>query len=320
MKRSEYILKRTSFAIATIFVAITINFVLFRMMPGNYASQIRAPHMTAQAKQALISEFGLDKPMWEQYLLYLKNLTHFNMGTSIVNEQPVWPQLMQALWRTLGMLLLGTTGAIVIGTLTGVIAAWRRGTRTEHATVISALAFYAVPTQWLALMLYVYAAPRLHLPIQGITDVFASYQGWAHVTDVLRHMILPALTLCLTLYGEYTIIVRSSMLETMGEDFILTARAKGFPQRRVVWSHAMRNAMLPMVTMVALSMGYIVAGALLIETVFTYPGIGFMITESVFNSDYWTLQAGFLMLTVSVIFFNFVADLVYFKLDPRITE
>lgn len=320
MKRTEYVIKRSAFALLTIFVAITLNFVLFRMMPGNYADQIRSPHATAAAKKALTDEFCLDCPMWKQYLLYLKQLSHLNMGISIVNQQPVWPQLAAALWRTLGMLALGTAGAIVVGFYTGVLAAWRRGTAVEHISVISALAFYSVPTQWLALMMYVYLAPRLHLPIQGISDVFADYHGFAYVKDLLAHMVLPATCLMLTLYGEYTMIMRSAMLETMGEDFVLTARAKGLPQRRVVRKYAMRNAMLPMVTMVALSMGSIVAGFLLIEVVFTYPGIGFQLEQSVFNQDYWMLQAGFLLLAISVIFFNFIADLVYFKLDPRITE
>jgi len=269
MNRGGYILKRLAFALATIFVAITLNFVLFRMMPGNYADQIKSPHATAEAKQALVDEFGLDQPMWQQYLLYLKNLTHLNMGISVVNNLPVWPQLTAALFRTMGMLLLGTGAAITLGMFTGVTAAWKRGTAVEHTSVISALAFYAVPTQWLALIIYVYLAPVFHLPIQGITDVFATKTGWAYAMDVLAHMILPALTLCLTLYGEYTLVMRSAMLETMGEDYVLTARAKGLPQRVVVRKFAMRNATLPMVTMVALSLGSIVAGSLLIETVFS---------------------------------------------------
>ena len=320
MNRGGYVLKRLGFAVVTIFVAITLNFVLFRMMPGNYADQIKSPRATAQAKQELISEFGLDQSMLQQYVRYLDNLAHLNMGISVVNQQPVWPQLAASLWRTLGMLLMGTGAAITLGMFTGVVAAWRRGTAMEHTSVISALAFYAVPTQWLALMIYVYLAPVFHLPIQGITDVFASNTGWAYVKDVLAHMILPALTLCLTLYGEYTMVTRSAMLETMGEDYVLTARAKGLPQRVVVRKFAMRNATLPVVTMVALSLGTIVAGSLLIETVFSYPGIGYMLTQAVFNHDYWMLQAGFLLIAVSVIFFNLLADLLYFKLDPRITE
>ena len=143
---------------------------------------------------------------------------------------------------------------------------------------------------------------------------------WTHVRDLGTHILLPALTLGLVLYGEYTLIVRSAMLETLGEDYILTARAKGLKPRTIVRKHALRNAMLPITTLIALSLGYIVAGAILIETVFSWPGIGRAVYDAVLQRDYPMLQGAFLVLTLSVIFFNLVADLLYFKLDPRITE
>jgi peptide/nickel transport system permease protein len=143
---------------------------------------------------------------------------------------------------------------------------------------------------------------------------------WEHVKDLASHIFLPALTLGLVLYGEYTLIVRSAMLETLGEDYILTARAKGLKPRTIVRKHALRNAMLPITTLIALSLGYIVAGAILIETVFSWPGIGRAVYEAVLQRDYPMLEGAFLVLTISVIFFNLVADLLYFRLDPRITE
>jgi peptide/nickel transport system permease protein len=143
---------------------------------------------------------------------------------------------------------------------------------------------------------------------------------WEHVKDLASHIFLPALTLGLVLYGEYTLIVRSAMLETLGEDYVLTARAKGLKPKTIVRKHALRNAMLPITTLIALSLGYIVAGAILIEVVFSWPGIGRAVYEAVQERDYPMLQGAFLVLTVSVIFFNLVADLLYFKLDPRITE
>jgi peptide/nickel transport system permease protein len=143
---------------------------------------------------------------------------------------------------------------------------------------------------------------------------------WTHFRDIAAHITLPSLTLGLVLYGEYTLIVRSAMLETLGEDYVLTARAKGLSQRSIVRRHALRNAMLPVATLVALSLGYIVAGAILIETVFSWPGIGRAVYDAVLQRDYPMLQGAFLILTISVVFFNLVADLLYFKLDPRITE
>jgi ABC-type dipeptide/oligopeptide/nickel transport system permease component len=159
------------------------------------------------------------------------------------------------------------------------------------------------------------------LPSHGRTNDFLIDPTWSeHVKDVLLHMMLPSLTVALTLYGEYTLIVRSAMLETLGEDYVLTARAKGLPQRRIVVRHALRNAMLPTTTLMAISLGYIVAGVILVEAVFSWPGIGNAVYQAVTERDYPMLQGAFLILTVSVVFFNFLADLLYFRLDPRITE
>jgi peptide/nickel transport system permease protein len=217
------------------------------------------------------------------------------------------------------MVLLGTLFAIVVGTLTGVISAWRRGTLAEGSSVTTALMFYSMPTHWLGLMLVILFAGVL--PTGGMSNEFLLNPSWlTHTEDVLKHMILPSLTLGLVLFGEYTLIVRSAMLETLGEDYVLTARAKGLKPWAIVRKHALRNALLPIATLVALSLGYIVAGAILIETVFSWPGIGRAVYDAVLQRDYPMLQGAFLILTVSVVFFNLVADLLYFKLDPRITE
>jgi peptide/nickel transport system permease protein len=220
--------------------------------------------------------------------------------------------------NTIPMVLIGTIFAIVLGTLTGVIAAWRRGTKVEGASVTTALAFYSMPTHWLGLMLVILFAGTL--PTGGMSNEFLLNPSFfTHLKDLAEHVALPSLTLGLVLYGEYTLIVRSAMLETLGEDYILTARAKGLRPWTIVRRHALRNAMLPVATLVALSLGYIVAGAILIETVFSWPGIGRAVYEAVLQRDYPMLQGAFLLLTISVVFFNLVADLVYFKLDPRIT-
>ena len=217
------------------------------------------------------------------------------------------------------MVLLGTLFAIVLGTLTGVISAWRRGTRRGGGDRATALGFYSMPTHWLGLMLVILFAGTL--PTGGMTnDFLINPTFFTHVKDVGEHMILPSLTLGLVLFGEYTLIARSAMLETLGEDYILTARAKGLKPWAIVRRHALPNAMLPIVTLIALSLGYIVAGAILIETVFSWPGIGRAVYEAVLQRDYPMLQGAFLVLTFSVVFFNLVADLLYFKLDPRITE
>jgi ABC-type dipeptide/oligopeptide/nickel transport system permease component len=320
VRGTDYVLKRVGFAIVTVFVAVTINFVLFRLAPGTAVSNLsRVPHATQQLRHALEVQFGLDKSKWQQYVIYLKQLAHGNLGISYANEQPVSTNLRIALINTLPMVTLGTVFAIVFGTFTGVIAAWRRGTKTEGLTVFSALGFYAMPTQWLGLMLIILFAGLL--PTGGMTNEFLlNPPFWTHVRDLASHILLPALTLGLVLYGEYTLIVRSAMLETLGEDYILTARAKGLKPRTIVRKHALRNALLPITTLIALSLGYIVAGAILIEIVFSWPGIGRAVYQAVLQRDYPMLQGAFLVLTLSVIFFNLVADLLYFRLDPRITE
>ena len=319
MRGADYVIKRSAFAVLTVFVALTINFVLFRLAPGTAVSNLsRVPHATQELRHALKQQFGLDKSKGTQYVLYLKQLAHGNLGVSFENQQPVSHNLWVALKNTLPMVLLGTVFSIVFGTLTGVIAAWRRGTLVETASVTTALGFYSMPTHWLGLMLVILFTGIL--PTGGMSnDFLINPSFWTHIRDVLSHMFLPSLTLGLVLYGEYTLIVRSAMLETLGEDYILTARAKGLKPWTIVRRHALRNAMLPIVTLIALSLGYIVAGAILIETVFSWPGIGRAVYDAVLQRDYPMLQGAFLLLTVSVVFFNLLADLIYFKLDPRIT-
>jgi ABC-type dipeptide/oligopeptide/nickel transport system permease component len=320
MGSADYLLKRLAFALATVLVAVTLNFVLFRLAPGDAVSNFsRVPHASPELRRAIAREFGLDQPKWRQYVVYLGQLAHGNLGVSYENQQPVSANLRSALANTVPMLLAGTLLAILLGMVTGVLAAWRRGTALDHASVSVALGFYSVPTQWLGLMLILLFAGIL--PTGGRTDEFLANPGLAqHWLDVGKHMLLPAVTVALTLYGEYTLVVRSTMLETLGEDYILTARAKGLAPWTVVRRHALRNALLPTATLVALSLGYIVAGQILIEVVFSWPGIGRATYQAVLVRDYPMLQGAFLVFTLTIVSLNLLADLLYVKLDPRITE
>jgi len=319
--RADFVIKRGTFALVTVFVAITINFFLFRVLPGNAVTDLaRVPQSSLQLRHALTVQFGLDKPKWEQYVIYLKQLLHGNMGISFANQQPVSHLLLTDLKNTIPMVTVGTLAAVVIGVFTGVLSAWRRGSPPDHISTNLAIFAYAFPTQWLGMMLLILFAGVL--PSAGMTDpfLFGPEPFWQHLGDVGQHMILPAATLMLTAYGSYTLVVRSSLLETLGEDYVLTARAKGLPVRRIVWRHAVRNALLPMVTLIALDLGYIVGGAVLIEVIFSWPGIGQSMFTAITQRDYPMLQGGFLILTVTVIVLNFLSDLVYFRLDPRISQ
>jgi ABC-type dipeptide/oligopeptide/nickel transport system permease component len=324
MRGTDYVVKRVLFAIGTVFVAITLNFVLFRAISGDAVSALRCRQCTQEFKEYQRRELGLDKSKWEQYKIYLVDLAHGNLGRSLRTEEPVRSVLVEPIKNTVPMIALGTFFSIVFGIATGVVAAWRRGTAADKGALWGGLGFYSMPPQWLGLVIVLFIADRLGLPTSGVQSptlgILSNPSTIEVVADRLEHMILPALTLGLVIFGEYTLIVRSAMLETLGEDYILTSRAKGLSNWATVWKHGFRNAMLPVITLVALSLGFIIGGAITVEYVFSYPGIGLLIVEAIDQRDYPVLQACFLLLTLSVIFFNLVADLLYFKLDPRVTE
>ena len=323
MRNADYVVKRVLFAVGTVFVAVTLNFVLFRSLSGDAVSALRCRGCSLDFKNYQRKTLGLDKSKWEQYKIYLGDLAQGDMGRSLRTEEPVRSVLWEPLKNTVPMVALGTLFAIVFGVLTGVIAAWRRGTATDKTALWGGLGFYSMPPQWLGLVIVLFIAGWLGLPTSGVKDPtlgILSDPGFIEVfVDRLEHMILPALTLGLVVFGEYTLIVRSAMLETLGEDYVLTARAKGLSNWRTVRTHGLRNALLPIVTLVALSLGFIIGGSITIEYVFSYPGIGLEVVEAIDQRDYPILQGAFLLLTLSVIGANLLADLLYFKLDPRVS-
>ena len=321
MRGADYFLKRTAFAVVTVFVAITLNFIIFRATPGDAVTGLRCQFCTVEFKAQLREELGLDKSRWEQYVIYLESLAQGDMGNSFVTRESVVEELKDPLLNTLPMIALGTVFSIVFGILTGVVAAWRRGTFLDWGNLSFSLLFYSLPTQWLGLMLLIFFAGVL--PTSGLADPFLEFTDpswWETFVDRLKHMVLPAATLGIVLYGEYALIVRSSLMEALGEDYVLTARAKGLRSWTIVWRHAFRASLLPVVTLIALSLGYLVAGAILVEAVFSYPGIGLATYDAVRERDYPVLQGAFLILTLSVVLANYIADLLYFKLDPRVAE
>ncbi len=323
MRGFDYLAKRVGFALVTVVAAITLNFILFRAVPGDAIQALRCRACTVQFKEALRKELGLDQSKWVQYKRYLGELAHGNLGRSLRTEKPVSGELWEPIKNTVPMVALGYVFSVIFGTIVGVISAWRRGTAVDKAGLWTGLGFYSMPPQWLGLMLVLFVASAIGLPTSGIKDPTLGLLGDAStvsvVIDRLRHMVLPSLTIGLVLYGEYALIVRSAMLETLGEDYVLTARAKGLSTWATIWRHGFRNALLPIVTLIALSLGYIIGGFITVEYVFSYPGIGLAIVEAIDQRDYPILQGAFLLLALSVIFFNLVADLLYFRLDPRVT-
>ena len=320
----DYVVKRTAFAIVTVFVAITLNFILFRALPGNAVTGLRCGHCTKQFRESLVKQYGLDKSKWQQYVIYIERLAHGDLGTSSADNRPVWDDIKAAAREH------AADGRRRDGDLDrdrhhlgggGRLAA-RHGRRLGQPVDGARLLRDADPVDRPAGDL-LHRDPARACPRAGSRRTRSGScrrrRPGRCVSDRISHLFLPALTLGIGLYGEYSLVVRSSMLETLGEDYVLTARAKGLRNWAIVWKHALRNAMLPLVTLIALSLGSIVAGAIVVEDVFSYPGIGLATIDAINHRDYPVLQGIFLLLTLSVIFANFVADLIYFKLDPRVT-
>jgi peptide/nickel transport system permease protein len=307
----------------TLLAVATFNFLLFRVLPGDplqlYA---RSGHLTPEAAAQLRRVFGLDKPVVEQFWIYLKDLLHGNLGFSLTYRRPVADIVLQRLANT--VLLVGAATVLVVGLgiLLGVISASRRGSRIDSATVFGSLVLWSMPTFWVGLLLvFAFGVWWKLLPITGIATAGATYSTpLGAPLDVLRHLILPTLTLALVDIGQFVLITRSSLVDVLTEDFITTAKAKGMPRRRVVWRHGMRNAMLPVVTASVLYIGLVVGGAIQVETVFSWPGMGELTYDAVLRRDYPVLEACFLLFAVTVIVANFASDLLYLWLDPRVRE
>jgi peptide/nickel transport system permease protein len=317
--RAQYVARRTLAALLMVALAITLNFALFRALPGDASTSFGAiPQATPQLRQQIRQQFGLDASMPTQFVKYLEQLGQGNLGVSVVDRRPVADRLSEELGHTVPLVLGATLVAILAGLVTGTLAAWRQGGIGDPSATGVALALNAIPVQWLGLVLIVGFSSWF--ASGGISDPFlVGASGWPQFVDYLRHLALPLATLALSLFGSFHVIVRSAVLETLGEDYVLTARAKGLGTARILRRYALRNALLPTATLIALSLGYVVGGAVLVETVFSWPGIGRAVYEAVAHRDFPMLQGAFLTLTLSVVLFTYVADLLYMWLDPRVT-
>jgi len=311
---------RTVYLAITVFAVVSLNFVIFRLMPGDpvsmlIAERILKPEMADEVRRM----FGLDKPLWEQYVLYIANLLRGYFGYSFYWRRPVLDIIMERLPNTLVLLGTSTAIAVILGVVLGIVAASRRGGKTDVGIVVTSLTFYAVPVFWIGMILLMVFAVYVPLfPIGGTVSRPPPEDPVLYALDMLWHMALPMICLVLISFGSFTLLMRSSLLEALTEDYIVTARAKGVPERKVLYSHAFRNAVLPIVTAAALSFGYIVGGATLTETVFSWAGVGRLIYEAVIQRDYPVLQGAFFIIAVSVVMANFIADILYAVLDPRI--
>lgn len=316
---NQYLLKKIGWAFVTLAFVVVLNFFLFRILPGDPARAVKDPRLTQQAIEAVRVRFGLDKPLYVQFFLYITNLLRGELGTSFHQQRPVAQILMENLWNTLLLIGAGTILSIILGILLGIAAAWKSRTVIDYGILIASLIAWAAPTFWFGIILLFWGSSQLNLPIGGKLTAGASYADWwEQWLDIGRHMLLPTLTYTIIYAGQYTLFMRSAVLDIFSEDYILTAKAKGLNSFQILRDHALRNAMLPTVTVVALNLGFTVAGAIEIEKVFSWPGLGQAIIDAVDRKDYPVLQGAFLLLAISVILANLLADLLYSYLDPRV--
>jgi peptide/nickel transport system permease protein len=319
----SFIIRRLVFYIVAAWVALTVNFFIPRAMPGNAVQAIMAkfPSLQPSAYKALEALLGVGHPgsIWSQYGSYLDDVFHFNFGTDVTQyPAPVSTLLAETIPWTLVLVGSATIIAFVVGTGLGIVAGWRHGGRLDR--VLPGLMFLqAVPYFFFALILLELFAAKLHVfPLgQGYAQGLVPGWHWDFISSAIYHSLLPALTIVLTSIAGWMLQMRNVMITTVGEDYVIAAQAKGLHNRRVIFTYAARNAILPQLQGFALALGFVVSGALIMEIVFSYPGIGLLLLTAVTSSDYPLMQAIFLVITFAVLLANIVVDVIIVLSDPR---
>ncbi|QVQ53864.1 ABC transporter permease [Spiractinospora alimapuensis] len=319
----RYVLRRIAGAIVSLFALTSLSFFLFRILPGDPVRAMAAETpIGAEQQEALRQQFGLDKPLWQQFVDYCVNLAQGDLGVSYQRNRPVTEIIADHLGATLLLAGTGTVIAAMLGLWLGSRAAWRYGSRFDRLQTGTAIAFWSVPTFWLGLILLSLLAAGIGpLPSLFPTGGMSSGGGGgplATALDTAHHMVLPVATMVAVIYAQYLMIMRSSMLDERSSDYLVSARAKGLRDALVLRRHAIPNALLPTVTLIFLNLGQVVAGSILVETVFSWPGLGRAFYTALHVPDLPLVQGLFLFLSAAVIFMNLIADLIYPFLDPRV--
>jgi peptide/nickel transport system permease protein len=313
----RYVLAKLGGALFSLLMVVVLGFVLFRVLPGDpVKTMTRGRPVGNQQIAELEARFGLNKPKWQQFLDYLSGLLHGDLGVSYKYNQPVSRLILDALGPTVLLVGTATVLAVALGLWLGTRAAWRRDSRFDKVSTGVALTFWSMPTFWLGLLLL--AAGGGVFPSGGITYPDTPPDFVSQTVDTLHHLVLPVVTLVAVVYAQYQLVMRSSLLEEMNADYLTTARAKGLREDLVRRRHAVPNALLPTVTLVFLHLGMVVAGAITVEAVFSWPGLGRLTYEAISVPDLPLLQGTFLVLAAAVLVMNVVADLLYRVLDPRV--
>jgi peptide/nickel transport system permease protein len=325
MGARRYVVGKVLQALLTLAFVLVFNFFLFRVMPGDPATLLLrgTGALDRESIEQLERDLGLDQPLPRQFVTYLGDTLRGNFGVSLASGQPVNETVVDRIWPTILLVGTSTIASAAIGLLIGIYGGWRRGSAFDVGSLGFSLVAYAMPEFWFGILVLLAFAGGVGFfpaifPTGGYETAGAELTGLAHVVDVVNHMFLPFLTLTVAYLGEYALIMRSSILDVMGEDYVTTARAKGLREKQVLWRHTVPNALLPTITLTFLSLGFVFAGAITIEYVFSWPGLGLLTVEAIDDKDFPILQAVFLLFSAAVIFFNLVADLLYAYLDPRV--
>lgn len=321
MKRLKFVVRRILQALPVLLAIVVLNFLLLQMADGDAADVLagEAGSATPEYLAQLRAKFGLDQPWYIQLARYVGNIVQLDLGHSFRHDMPVAKLVMDRLGPTLLLMIPTLAIAVSLGCFLGLIAA--TGLNTWRDTLISvfALVSYATPLFWVGLMLIVVFSIRLDLvPTSGMETIGMFYEGWDRVRDIAWHMILPVITLSLFYLATYTRLMRASLLEQSGMDYTVTARAKGVTERRIIYKHVLRNALLPVVTIAGVQVGSILGGSVIVESVFSWPGLGMLAYEALFARDLNLLLGIFFICSVLVIVANLLIDLLYTFLDPRI--
>ena len=324
MQGSSRLISRLVLTLCVLWTVATILFLIFRLMPGSPLAAFVSPTFTPEQQDSLRRQFGLDQSLLRQYLLFIGNLLQGDLGESFFYKRPVGEVVMTAFANTIALTMGSLLVAYTFGVLMGAVFAWKRGTWFEGVGIPAVLVTRAAPEFWLGMVLLaVFSFGLGWFPGGGSNSAGAVYTSeWARIfsLDFLRHLILPAAALALYLQGLPLLLMRTNMLEVMQEDFVTMARMKGLSNWAIVIRHAARNALLPVATAFALGIGQSVGGNVVIETVFSWPGLGRLLVDAVASSDYPLAQGAFLLITTVLVTMNFVADLLYSLLDPRIAH
>lgn len=318
----NYVAQRLVMMVMSVFIIITILFFLFRQVPGGPIAAMAPGTLPADVRQQLIEQYALDEPLWSQYVSYMTAFVQGNFGRSFYYGAPVIDIVRGRLLNTLALMLPAILLSYTIGIYVGAQLGWIRGSQMERIEMLVVLVLRSTPVFWTGLvLLYIFGFQLSWFPIGGMRSVGAQWAGPIDKfvsPDFLHHVTLPVIALSFYYTGLPLLLMRNNMLESLTEEYIQTARAKGLPDRRIMLRHAARNALLPVITAFAVAIGFSVGGQVLIETVFSWPGLGKEMVDSSLRNDYPLAQATFLMLASMVIAMNFLADMMYTYLDPRV--